>query len=860
MEKQKPDISPPNLPLKFLRWFCSPDLLEDVEGDLFELFEERASENPAKARKLFFLDVIQLFRPGIIKNFSFFQIRFTMFQNHIITAFRHALKYKGYTAINLLGLIVGLASSILIFSWVEDEVSMNSGHENEVYQIRRNMYQASGEIQTTGAIPQPLAAVLEKEYPEIDHVTLLSWGMETLFRMDKETSYESGMYASQDFFKVFTFRFLAGNPSTALEDKYSIVLSKSMAERFFGGTKEALGKALLVDERQEFIVSGVVEDENTHSSITFDWIIPADEFIARNDWVESWYNGGFAMYFSLKNGTSIVPVNERIEQEINIHTNNAADERLFTQPLKEIYLYSEFKNGVSVGGRIQYVRILTGIAIFLLLMASINFMNLATARSSRRAKEVGIRKVLGAQKSLISQQFFVESFLLSFISVAIALLLVFLILPYFNQLTGKAISISLADPRILLYILGTTVVVGFLSGSYPAILLPSFGIVPSLKGMIKGTKFNHSFRNSLVVFQFIMAILLIIGTFVVMNQIDYILNKNLGLDKENLIYFDISDEIRGKEEALKNELNAISQVKNVSFTSGNPLRYGRSTSTAVWDGKNPDDVVEINVLLTDPQFFKTMGMELLEGRGFSEELASDSNAFVINEVAARLIGYENPIDQRLGLWGIEGSIIGVVKNFHMNSLYDPIEPVIICNMPGNTSMAFVRVFGDIPTALTEVEKVTKKLSPSYPFRYEFLDQDYAASYQNEMIVGKLVRIFAVISIFISCLGLFGLSSFTADQRSKEIGIRKINGANSWGLVYLLSKNYTKLIIIAFFMAVPLSYYLASKWLENFAFHFNMNVSIFILAGIVAFLIGALTVSFKSFQAASVNPIKTLKDE
>ncbi|MBX2840935.1 MAG: ABC transporter permease [Flammeovirgaceae bacterium] len=860
MGKQKPDISPPVLPIKFLRWFCSPDLLEDVEGDLFELFEERAEGDPAKARKLFFLDVIQLFRPGIIKNFSFFQIRFNMFQNHIITAFRHALKYKGYTAINLLGLIVGLASSILIFSWVEDEFSMNAGHENEVYQIRRNMYQASGEIQTTGAIPQPLAAVLEKEYPEIDKVTLLSWGMETLFRKENESSYESGIFASKDFFKIFTFEFIAGNPSTALDEMYSIVLSKSMAERFFGGTKEAIGKPLLVDERQEFIVTGVVEDKNTNSSIEFDWIMPATEFISQNEWVESWYNGGFAMYFSLKDGTSIFPVNERIEQEINTHTNNAADERLFTQPLKDIYLYSEFKNGVSVGGRIQYVRILGGIAIFLLLMACINFMNLATARSSRRAKEVGIRKVLGAQKRLISQQFFVESFLLSFISVVIALVLVFLILPYFNQLTGKTISISLSEPTILLYVFGTTVVVGFLSGSYPAILLPSFGIIQSLKGMIRGTKFNHSFRNSLVVFQFTMAILLIIGTFVVMNQIDYILNKNLGLDKENLIYFDITNEIRGKEEALKNELFAIPQVNNVSFTSGNPLSYGRSTSTAMWDGKNPDDVVEINVMLSDPQFFKTMGMEIINGRGFSEELSSDSSAFVINEVAAKLIGYENPIDQRLSIWGIEGSIIGVVKNFHMNSLYDPIEPVIICNMPRNTSMAFVRIFGDIPTVLTEVEKVTKKLSPSYPFRYEFLDQDYAESYQNEMVVGTLVRIFAVISIFISCLGLFGLSSFTADQRSKEIGIRKINGANSWGLVYLLSKNYTKLIIIAFFISVPLSYYLASQWLENFAFHFEMDLLIFLLAGIVAFLIGAITVSFKSFQAASVNPIKTLKDE
>ena len=860
MQDHQQKIAPPKLPLKFLRWFCSSDLIEDVEGDLLELFDEHSKKSIAYAKRKFILDVLLLFRPGIIKNISFQPIRFIMFQNHIITAFRHILKYKGYTAINLLGLIVGLTSTILILSWVRDEISMNTYHENDVHQVLRNMYQASGEIQTTDAIPQPLVAVLENEYPEIDHVSLQSDGTELLFRKEQDVAYESGIYASADFFNVFTFEILAGNSEDPLKDMYSVVLSRSMAERYFGGIKDAIGQALTVNEQQEFIVTAVVDDKNTHSSIKFDWIIPTDEFISRNDWIESWYNGGLSIYFSLNKEADIHDVNERIEQEINTHTNNEADERLFTQSLQDAYLYSEFKNGMPVSGRIQYIRILTGIAIFLLIMACINFMNLATARSNRRAKEVGIRKALGAQKGLISQQFFVESFLLSSIAVVFAILLVVLIQPYFNQLTNKELSLSLTDPETLLFIAGITFVVGFFSGSYPAILLPSFGITDSLKGMIRGSKFNQTLRNALVIFQFSMAILLIIGTFVVMSQIDYILNKNLGLEKENLLYFNMSSDYRGKEEAFRNELATIPQVKDVTYSSGNPLSYGRSTSTATWDGKNPDDVVEMNVMLTDAHFFNTMEMEILNGRGFSEERVTDTSAFVINEVAAQLIGYKDPVNQRLSIWSREGTIIGVVKNFHMNSLYDPIEPLIISNMPQYANTAFIRIEGDLQEAISQIESISKKISPSFPFRYKFLDQEYAEDYRNEIIIGTMIRIFAFISIFISCLGLFGLSSYSADQRSKEIGIRKINGANTWGIVYLLSKNYTRLIVIAFILAVPLAFYLSQQWLENFTFHVDLNVFIFILSGIVAFFIGALTVSIKSYQAAIINPIKTLKDE
>ena len=861
MQDQQQKINPPKLALKFLRWFCSSDLIEDVEGDLLELFDERSSISYAHAKRRFILDVILLFRPGIIKNISYYSTSATMFQNHLITALRHIFRYKGYTTINLLGLVVGLASSILILTWVRDEIKMDTLHEKEVYKVWRNMYQSNGEIQTTEAIPQPLVEVLNNEYPQIDKVSTISAQTEILFRNGDETSFESGVYASADFFNIFNFNIIAGNGKNPLDDMYSLVLSKSMAERYFGDVKSAIGKTLMVNEqKQEFVVTAVVEDKNTNSAIKFDWMIPVEEYISRNDWIESWDNGGFYIYFSLKDGADISEVNARIQQEINKHTNTEVDERLITQSIKDTYLYSEFKNGVPVSGRIRYIKILSGIAIFLLVMACINFMNLATARSSRRAKEVGVRKVLGAQKELISQQFFVESFLLTFISVGLALVIVSLVLPYFNQLTNKELSLSLTDPEVLLSLAGITFIVGFLSGSYPAILLPTFGITDSLKGMIRGSKFNQTLRNTLVVFQFAMAIMLIIGTFVVMSQIDYILNKNLGLKKDNLLYFNMSEDYTGKEDAYRNKLMKFPQIKDVTFTSGNPVSYGRSTSSASWEGKSPDDMLEINVMITDAHFFSAMGTEMKEGRGFVEGRQTDKSTFVINEVAAKLIGFENPLDQKLSVWGIDGTIIGVVKDFHMNSLYEPIKPLIISNLPEYTNTAFIRIEGDLQEALYQIEKTSKEISPSYPFRYKFLDQEYAESYSNEIIIGTMIRIFAFIAIFISCLGLFGLSSYSADQRSKEIGIRKINGANTWGIVYLLSKNYSKLIIIAFVLASPIAYYFAKEWLENFTFHVDINYFIFFAAGMIAFLIGALTVSIKSYQAASVNPIKTLKSE
>ena len=863
-------ISPPRIPLRFLRLFCDPRLLEDVEGDLTELYEARTKNHPTKAKWLFIWDVLLLFRPGIIRNFTTDNHlnNYTMLRNHLKTALRHASKYKGYTTINLLGLVVGIASSILILLWIKDEVSMDQFHakSDRIYQVWRNIYQASGEIVTVNWIPQPLEEVLENEYPEVDQVTLLSWEAELLFRNEDKAFYETGRYASPEFFSIFSFPFLAGDPNTALDDLHAVVISESLANKYFGedGKSKALGQTFTIDEQDEFMVTGVFKDPGPNSSIDFDWILPAQEYIQRNTWVEGWYSGGFRIYFSLRENADIETVRQRVLHEINENTDYAADERIYLQKFSENYLHSTFENGIPVGGRIQYVRIMGVIAIFILVIACINFMNLATARSSRRAKEIGLRKVLGAQKGSLRQQFFTESFLLSVVSVLVALLIVFLAIPYFNNITGKSLALDMGDPQLWLGLAVITVITGLLSGSYPALLLPSFKTVHSLKGVFKHSKSDTFFRNGLVVFQFALSILLIIGTLVVSQQMKYILNKNLGLDKENLVFVNMQGDLFRRHDVYKAELLKIPEVKNVTFTSGNPISYGRSTGSANWEGKNPDDVVEINVLHVDTDFFETMGMEIIAGRGFSKELATDSSNYVINEVTADIMGFEDPVEQKLSVWGIEGRVIGVVRNFHMDNMYKPIAPLIIRYDPNSTltvlSVAFIRVQHNIQNALQGIEQVTNALNPAYPFRYEFLDKEYEQSYRSEATISTLVNIFALVSVFISCLGLLGLSSFSADQRAKEIGIRKVHGASVLNLVMMLSGDYARLMVWAFILAAPVAYYYTQQWLNNFAFHIDLNFTIFIVSGVLAFIIGALTVSFKSYQAAIVNPVKTLKDE
>ncbi len=864
--KKEPGLQPPKFIRALLRWFCRPDLLEDVEGDLTELFRIRSEDNLLRARWLFLVDVLLLLRPGIVKPIRFYTAsnNTVMLKNYLSIAFRFALRHRSYTLINLLGLAVGMATAIMIFLWVGDEIRMNRFHTDadRIYQVWRNQYQSSGEVNTTASIPQPLEETLENDYSEVEKVALVSWEVASSIQYRDQVYYESGRYVSPEFFDILTFPFLVGDKVTALDDLSSIVISEGLAAKYFGADwrDTAVGSSVRLNNRKDFTITGVFRDPGRQSSLQFDWAVPAREYIQRNDWVESWYNGGFGMLTKLREDADIDALRDKVRQEINENTNYAADERIYLQPFSEIYLYSQFENGLPAGGRIQYVRIFLVVAFFILIIACINFTNLATARSSLRAREVGIRKVMGAQKGGLRRQFFAESYLLSLVSILLAIGLVVALLPYFNQIVDKQLKLDLSNPSILAGLGLTLLFTGFFSGVYPALLLPSFKITRSLKGMLKHTMGEILLRKGLVTFQFALSILLIIGTVIVYQQLRYILNKDLGLNKDNVVFVEMPRELMQKRAIYEQELRQSPGVADITFTSGNPISYGRSTGGAEWEGKSPDENVEINVLSVDQSFVQAMGVQLLQGRDFSADLQTDTLNYLINEVAAGIMGFTDPIAKKLKVWGLEGKIIGLIKDFHMDSMFEPIEPLIIRYDPNSTYLALVRTQGNIKDALHHIEAVTLAHSPNFPFQYRFMDESYEESYRSEVMLSQLAKIFAFISIFISCLGLLGLSSFSAGQRSKEIGIRKIHGARVGQLVLMLSRDYARLMIVAFVLAVPVAYLIMRGWLNNFTFRTNLNLLVFLLSGLFVFLIGTMIVSLRSYQAAVINPVQTLREE
>ncbi len=774
-----------------------------------------------------------------------------MLSNYLKIARRNAMLYKGYTLLNLVGLITGITSSILIILWLNDEITKDKFHSNggHIYELFRNMRQSDGNYVTTESIPKPAADLIKSTYPEVEEVALLSWEMDYTFGKGNKAIQLEGRYATPSFLELFSFPLILGDQNTVLQDASGIVISKSFASRYFKEvTPEILGSTILIDGEYEVKVTGIFDYPVEQSSLHFDWLLPAEGFFSRNEWVDDWGNGSFGVFLSIPEESKVASVANRIFNEIIDHTkgaSNAGEETLILHKFQDYYLYSNFDNGVVDGGRIEYVRIMTVVAVALLLIACINFMNLTTARSDRRAKEIGLRKAMGAQKTSNATQSFTEAFLFSFVAVTLSIGLTVLLLPAFNQLVDKNLIIDFLSVDIWLIAIFLVAGITLTSGSYPAIILPTIGIIQSLKGGIQKRPGSTTIRKGLVVFQFAISIVLIIGTTVIYQQIDYALNKDLGLDKENLLDVRIRIDSLDQLNAYKNELLKIGGVKAVSATSGNPLAYGRSTSSASWEGKDPGKDYEVNIILTDEEFISTMGMEMKEGRAFSKDY-NDKNNFIINEVAAELMGFEKAEGKSLSFWGIEGKIIGVVKNFHMRNLHESIAPLIIsCIDPASSSNMMIRIEGDINNTINEVETLTKSLYPENGFQYRFSDELLERSYQGERTASALVNIFAGISILISCLGLFGLSAFTAEQRSKEIGVRKVLGSNVAGLIIMLSKDYAKLIAIAFILAVPIGYYIMQDWLNNFEYKTNLEPSIFIIAGIVSLFKGSEKDSLKS---------------
>jgi len=788
-----------------------------------------------------------------------------MIRNFFITAFRNIFRHKGYSFINVTGLAIGLACSFFILLWVQDERSYDKfiPEGDQIYRVMRTCV-FGGNTGTTSSMPKPIAKVLVDEFPEITHTVLMSRALEMVLTHDHQAFRAQGRYIGSDAFTVFKYPLIAGDPATALRDPESIAVSESLAERHFGSDwrekKDLLGSMINVDHRLDAKLTAVFKDIPPNSSIQFDFIIPVQEFIRRNDWVERWDNNGLGVFARLDKGADPEAVNAKIKDLIDQHVD-AWETDVFLQPYRDMYLWSSYENGKLVGGRIEYVRIFLFVALFIILIACINFMNLATARSSQRAREIGVRKTVGATKFSLARQFLGESLLTATIAFLIAMVLIFLLLPVFNQLTGKSVQLSLFDPGLWLQFGGLALFTGFLAGSYPALYLSSFSVASVLRSGTGQKARGAGLRKGLVVFQFVMSIVLIISTLTVYRQLNYIRNKALGVDRENVVSLPLEGNLRQQYDAFKQELLSKPGVVNVTISNQNPIAVFGNTIGVEWDGKLEGDNTLYSIISTGYDFVKTMRIQMDSGRVFSREYSTDSSNYIVNERAAAAMGMDNPLGQRLSVWGREGQIIGVVKDFHTQSFYRDIEPVILRLAPDQTNTILMRIAaGETPKAMATLKSLYNRFNPGYPFNYSFLDADFEQMYRSETVISSLAIVFTVLAILIACLGLLGLASFTAEQRTKEIAIRKVLGSSIMNIVLLLSREFVLLVTAAYLVALPIAWYLMSRWLGDFAFHTNISAVVLIGAGVISVLIAWLNVSYQSIRAARTNPVKSLRSE
>lgn len=782
-----------------------------------------------------------------------------MIKNYIKTAFRNFSRHKSSFFINVIGLSTGMACTVLILLWVNDEINFDRWHakDDRIYRVMEHQTYA-GEIFTTSSTPGVLADAMKEEYPELEHAATMTWEMDNMFSVGDRFFKAQGMYVGADWFHIFSFRLLHGNADDALTSPTSLAISKSLAQKLFD-TEDAVGKTVLFNKKESFNVTAVFDDVPANSTIRFDYLIPFTVFAEQNQWVKEWGNNGPRTVITLAPGTKEDEFEAKIGDFIK-KRNEKSNVELFVHPFGHSYLYGRFKDGHQDGGRIDYVRMFSIIAIFILLIACINFMNLSTARSQRRSKEVGIRKAIGASRKSLVVQFIGESILISLASLILAIGMVFLALPYFNELTDKEIILDLTNPVLLGGLAAVTIFTGLIAGSYPALYLSGFEAVQVLKGSLRSSVGELIARKGLVVFQFFLSIVLIISTIVIYNQIQFTQTQNLGYEKENLIKFPIEGDLKNKIDAFQNELRNIPNVVSVSTTSHSLLGRNSNTGGVSWEGKDPETTILFEMVGTSYDFLSTMGMEIKEGRDFSKAFGSDSTKIIINEAAARVMQMEEPIGKKVDFWDGNWEIIGMVKDFHFQSMHSKIEPLIFRLDPTYNWACFIRLSPvEIPETLAQIKQLYEEFNPGYTFEYQFMDEQYAQLYQSEMRVGTLSRYFASFAVIISCLGLFGLSAFTAERRTKEIGIRKVLGATVANLAVMLSKDFTQLVVISIMLAVPVAWYFMDQWLGNFIYKIDLSIWFFVAASLLALVIAWLTVSFQSVKAALANPSRSLRN-
>ena len=787
-----------------------------------------------------------------------------MIKNYLKVAFRNLFRNRFFSLINILGLALGMACSVLILLWVQNELNMDSFNANEsrlytVYERQFFDHKVRGQYDTPGI----LADEMKKVIPDVEYSAGVKLGYKSTFRVNDKIIKLAGGFAGADFFKIFSYQLIQGNAQSALKTISDIAISRKMAEEFFGSPQAAIGKSIRYENKQNYNIAAVFENIPQNASQKFDFVLNWFQYLKDNDWANNWDSNSPTTYLLLKPNTDAGLVDRKITHFIDKYNKPTAAfrEELGLQKFSDVYLNSNIESGKPTGGRIDYVHLFSIVAVFILLIACINFMNLTTARSVKRAREIGVRKVVGVVRSVLIQQFIGEAILLTVLAVIIAIVMVGALLPVFNSITQKHIEMPFGHLAFWFWLVGLTFVTGVLSGSYPALFLSSFSPVKVLKGTLKLSTGSAWFRKGLVVFQFSLSILLIIGTIVISRQVNYIQTKNLGYDRENLIYVPIEGDLVAKYKTFKNEALTMPGIKEVSSTTSEPTIFDNSTGGVSWDNKDPNLNIEFTQVSVGYDFIKTMGLKMVQGRDFSRDFATDSVGYLINETALQRVGYANPIGRSFTMWGKKGTIVGILKDFHFNSLHSPIEPLVVRLSEKDLGSILIRTQpGQTKQAVAAIEKLCKELNPNFTVNYEFSDQEYQKLYNNEQVVANLSDAFAFLAIFISCLGLLGLAMFTAEQRTKEIGIRKVLGASVGSLFTLLSKEFLVLVTIALLIASPLAWYFMNKWLLNYNYHIHISWWIFLLSGVISILITLATVSFQSAKAALMNPIKSLRSE
>ena len=828
-------------------------------GDLEERFQYLVRERgEGRARAWYRRQALLLMILAFINHIQWSGI---MFKNYFRTAFRNIQRYKGYSLINIVGLALGMACSILILLWAKDEMATDRYHAklDSLYLVQTIQHYGSEVSRNSGSIPA-LAPALKAEYPEVLNAARFSNGQgEHLLANGDRQFRELIQLADPEIFRMFTFPFVQGHPEDAFGDPYVMVLSERIAAKIFEG-ENPVGRVLTLNNKESFRVVGVMKDIPHNSSIRFDIWAPLElaNRWSRPGYTRTWSNHAFRTYVEMAGGSDIDAFNKKIFDRIRRSNpgNNS-----------EPVLYSYGRVYLESWGRITYVRIFSLIAFVILVIACINFMNLSTARSARRAREVGLRKVVGARRQQVMRQFYGESLIFTFLSLGLALLMLRLFLPTFRNFTAKPLPITdLLDPSILLGILAVSAATGILSGSYPALFLSSFQPVAVLKGgRISGAK-GGLFRKIMVVLQFSLSVVLIIGTVVIYSQVRFIKNKSLGFDKERLLYVRLEGKLLDNIVSLKNEVLQHPGVQSATATSHSPTGIYNNGHDWDWEGRDP----KVNPLVTyfgvDPDFLKTFKMELAEGETFLPGTGHSMTSVIINERFAAIMGMPNVIGARLSQPGTQLRIVGVVKDFHFTPLNQEIGPAIVYYDPTFKSFQtyrylFVRLNpGPVPAALAHIEKAVRSFNPGFPFEYRFLDDDYDRMYRGVEREMAVVRAFAILAVLISCLGLFGLAAYTAEQRTKEIGIRKVMGASAPVIMALLSKEYAKWVLTANVIAWPASYFLMKAWLRDYPYRIHLGLAIFLLAAAISVLIAQLTVSFQALKAARADPVRSLRYE